>query len=122
MPITSPSRCTIASRFGELPSALPLPALPEATFAKIVDVAPSAFVIAFLAAVESLLSAMVADRMIGGAHRPNAEVLAQGAANIGSALFGGLPATGPSHEQPPMSGRAERRRWRASSTRSPCWG
>jgi SulP family sulfate permease len=51
-------------------------------------------VIAFLAGVESLLSAMVADRMIGGAHRSNAELLAQGVANIASPLFGGLPATG----------------------------
>ena len=50
--------------------------------------------IAFLASMESLLSAMVADKMIGGNHRPNAEVRAQGLANIGSALFGGLPATG----------------------------
>jgi SulP family sulfate permease len=55
---------------------------------------PSAFIIAFLAAVESLLSAIVADRMIGGKHRANAELLAQGAANIASSLFGGLPATG----------------------------
>jgi SulP family sulfate permease len=55
---------------------------------------PSALVIAFLAGIESLLSAMVADRMIGGHHRPNAELTAQGAANIASALFGGLPATG----------------------------
>ena len=55
---------------------------------------PRAFVIAFLAAVESLLSAIVADRMIGGTHRPNAELLAQGAANLVSPLFGGLPATG----------------------------
>ena len=55
---------------------------------------PSAFVIAFLAAVKSLLSAIVADRMIGGRHRSNAELLAQGAANIVSPLFGGLPATG----------------------------
>ena len=55
---------------------------------------PSAFVIAFLAAVESLLSAIVADRMIGGRHRSSAELLAQGAANIVSPLFGGLPATG----------------------------
>ena len=62
--------------------------------ARIVELLPSAFVIAFLAGVESLLSAMVADRMSGGHHRPNAEVLAQGAANIGSALFAGLPATG----------------------------
>ena len=55
---------------------------------------PSALAIAFLAGVESLLSAIVADRMIGSAHRSNAELLAQGAANIGSSLFGGLPATG----------------------------
>jgi SulP family sulfate permease len=85
---------TIGSRFGALPDRLPLPALPAVSPARLVELLPSAFVIAFLAGVESLLSAMVADRMIGGAHRPNAEVLAQGAANIGSALFGGLPATG----------------------------
>ena len=59
-----------------------------------IDLLPSAIVIAFLAGVESLLSAMVADRMIEGSHRPNAELLAQGVANIGSALFAGLPATG----------------------------
>lgn len=85
---------TIQSRFGPLPSGLPLPSLPHATIARIVELLPSAFVIAFLAAVESLLSAIVADRMIGGSHRPNAELLAQGAANIASPLFGGLPATG----------------------------
>jgi SulP family sulfate permease len=85
---------SLQSRFGALPSALPRPALPEVSLARLVDLLPSALVIAFLAGIESLLSAMVADRMIGGRHRPNAEVLAQGAANIGSALFGGLPATG----------------------------
>ncbi len=85
---------TIFSRFGELPSALPMPALPDITFARMIELLPSAIVIAFLASIESLLSAMVADKMIGGHHRPNAEVLAQGFANIGSALFGGLPATG----------------------------
>jgi sulfate permease, SulP family len=85
---------TIASRFGELPAGLPMPALPSITWARLVELLPSALVIAFLAAIESLLSAMVADRMIEGSHRPNAEVLAQGWANIGSALFGGLPATG----------------------------
>jgi SulP family sulfate permease len=58
------------------------------------ELLPSAFTIAFLAAVESLLSAIVADRMIGSRHRSNAELLAQGAANIASPLFGGLPATG----------------------------
>ena len=85
---------TIASQYGELPRSLPMPAFPEVTGSRSAELMPSAFVIAFLAAVESLLSAMVADRMIGGSHRPNAEVLAQGWANIGSALFGGLPATG----------------------------
>ena len=85
---------TIASRFGDLPSSLPMPALPEVTLDRLRDLLPSAFIIAFLAGVESLLSAMVADRMIGGHHRPNAELIAQGAANLGSGLFGGLPATG----------------------------
>ena len=69
-------------------------ALPPISLARIGELLPSALVIAFLAAVESLLSAVVADRMIGGAHRSNAELLAQGAANIVSPLFGGLPATG----------------------------
>jgi len=85
---------TIQSRFGDLPNHLPTPHLPAFTFERIQELLPTAFVIAFLAGVESLLSAMVADRMIGGAHRPNAEVLAQGIANIASSLFGGMPATG----------------------------
>ena len=85
---------TIYSRFGALPTGLPMPSLPHVSIARISDLLPSAFVIAFLAAVESLLSAIVADRMIGGRHRSNAELLAQGAANIASPLFGGLPATG----------------------------
>jgi SulP family sulfate permease len=85
---------TIFSRFGALPSTLPMPALPEISMARVVELLPSAFIIAFLAGIESLLSAMVADRMIDGHHRPNAEILAQGFANIGSSLFGGLPATG----------------------------
>ncbi|MCB1340121.1 MAG: SulP family inorganic anion transporter [Pseudooceanicola sp.] len=85
---------TIQSRFGNLPATLPMPALPPLSLSRMIELLPSALVIAFLAGVESLLSAMVADRMIGDRHRPNAEVIAQGAANIGSALFGGLPATG----------------------------
>ena len=85
---------TIFSRFGSLPNGLPMIALPPISLARIGELLPSALVIAFLAAVESLLSAVVADRMIGGAHRSNAELLAQGAANIVSPLFGGLPATG----------------------------
>ena len=85
---------TIQSRYGELPRHLPLPAIPSITLARLTELLPSALTLAFLAAIESLLSAMVADRMIGSRHRPNAEVLAQGWANIASALFGGLPATG----------------------------
>ncbi len=85
---------TIYSRFGALPAGLPAPSLPHVNVARLSALLPSAFVIAFLAAVESLLSAIVADRMIGGRHRSNAELLAQGAANIASPLFGGLPATG----------------------------
>jgi sulfate permease, SulP family len=85
---------TLFSRFGPLPDRLPMPAFPVVTYARVIELLPSALVIAFLAGVESLLSAMVADRMIAGHHRPNAEVLAQGAANIASALFGGMPATG----------------------------
>lgn len=85
---------TLGSRFGELPSQLPWPELPDFSVSRIIELLPSAFIIAFLAAVESLLSAMVADKMIEGHHRPNAELSAQGAANIASALFTGLPATG----------------------------
>jgi SulP family sulfate permease len=85
---------TISSRFGALPAGLPPPSLPHLSIARISELLPSAFVIAFLAAVESLLSAIVADRMIGGRHRSGAELLAQGVANVVSPLFGGLPATG----------------------------
>lgn len=85
---------TIFSRFGALPSTLPIPSFPEVTLPRVAELLPSAIIIAFLASIESLLSATVADRLIGGNYRPNAEVLAQGFANIGSALFGGLPATG----------------------------
>lgn len=85
---------TIASRFGELPAGLPSPTLPSFSLAKVQELLPSALVIAFLAGVESLLSAIVADRMIEGQHRPNAEIMAQGYGNIASALFGGMPVTG----------------------------
>jgi len=85
---------TLGSRFGELPSRLPWPQLPEFSASRLIELFPSAIVIAFLAGVESLLSAMVADKMITGQHRPNAELTAQGVANIASALFTGLPATG----------------------------
>lgn len=85
---------TIQSRFGDLPSSLPVPSLPEISLDRIRELIPSALIIAFLAGVESLLSAMVADRLSDGRHRPNAELFAQGVANLSSALFGGLPATG----------------------------
>ena len=90
-----PGVATIDSRFGALPNTLPMPMLPDLSLDRMRELLPSALVIAFLAGIESLLSAMVADRMVPGArHRPNAEVLAQGVANLGSSLFGGLPATG----------------------------
>lgn len=85
---------TIGSRFGALPNALPAPHLPNLAIERIIELLPSALIIAFLAGIESLLSAMVSDKMSGGHHRSNTEVLAQGFANLGSALFGGLPATG----------------------------
>ncbi len=89
-----PSVDTVAGRFGDLPHGLPWPQLPVISPELVFDLLPSAITIALLAGIESLLSALVADRMIGGAHRTSAELLAQGAANIASPLFGGLPATG----------------------------
>jgi len=85
---------TIGSRFPDIPAGLPMPSLPEISFAKINAVLPSAFTIAFLAGIEALLSAVVADGMTGTRHRSNQELIGQGVANLGSALFGGLPATG----------------------------
>jgi sulfate permease, SulP family len=85
---------TIGSRFGGIASSLPWPRLPDISWPKIVAVLSSAFTLAFLIGVESLLSAVVADTMAGTRHRSNMEILAQGVANIASALFGGLPATG----------------------------
>lgn len=68
--------------------------IPDVTFERVKALVPNAFTIAILAAIESLLSCVVADGMIGSKHRSNMELIAQGAANIGSALFGGIPATG----------------------------
>lgn len=85
---------TIESRFGAIPSMLPTPTFPDITFAKIRVLFPDAITIAVLAAIESLLSAVVADGMAGTKHKPNTELLAQGIANISSSIFGGLPATG----------------------------
>ncbi len=85
---------TIGSRFGGIPQSLPMPQIPSFTWEQVVALVPDAFTIALLAGIESLLSAMIADGMTGGRHRSNAELMGQGIANIGSALFGGLPATG----------------------------
>ena len=85
---------TIGSRFGSIPTSLPIPMLPSLSLAMIRDLIPAAFTIAILAGIESLLSAVVADGMIGGRHRSNMELVAQGIANIASSLFGGMPATG----------------------------
>ena len=85
---------TIGSRFGGIPSGIPWPRMPDISLAKMGQVLPAAFTIAFLAGVESLLSAMVADGMTGARHRSNCELVAQGVANTASAFFGGLPATG----------------------------
>jgi SulP family sulfate permease len=85
---------TIGSRFGSIPSSLPSPSLPDVNPAQIAALVGPAFTIALLAAIESLLSAVVADGMIGGRHRSNMELVAQGVANVASPLFGGIPATG----------------------------
>ncbi|MFN3626632.1 SulP family inorganic anion transporter [Parvibaculum sp.] len=85
---------TIGTRFAGLEPSFALPAFPEVTMDRIVTLFPSAFTIAFLAGVESLLSAMVADSMTGRRHRSNTELVAQGVANCASAAIGGLPATG----------------------------
>jgi SulP family sulfate permease len=85
---------TIGSRFGELPHGLPLPHLPTITPQLLWDVLPAAFSFTLLGGVESLLSAKVADGMTGRKHRSNMELVAQGIANVGSALFGGISVTG----------------------------
>ncbi|HRP62763.1 MAG TPA: SulP family inorganic anion transporter [Phycisphaerales bacterium] len=85
---------TISSRFGEIPRTLPVPSLPSFSFDLAVKLLPAAFTIAILASIESLLSAVVADGMTGRRHKADCELVAQGVANIGSALVGGIPATG----------------------------
>lgn len=87
---------TIASRFGELSRLPPMPKFPSfsLTFEQVRALIPDAITIAFLASIESLLSAVVADGMSGGRHKPNCELIAQGVANLGSIVFQGIPATG----------------------------
>lgn len=78
----------------EISSKLPSVSMPDFSFSTVREVLPDAFTIAILAAIESLLSCVVADSMVGGKHRSNMELIAQGAGNITSGLFGGIPATG----------------------------
>jgi SulP family sulfate permease len=85
---------TVGSRFGEMPRLPPAPALPDFSYAKVVAVLPDAAAFALLGAIESLLSAVVADGMSGRRHRSNCELAGQGFANMGSALFGGFCVTG----------------------------
>jgi SulP family sulfate permease len=85
---------TIADRFGDIHAALPAPKLPAISWEMIPELFPDAIAIALLGAIESLLSAVVADGMAGTRHRPNMELVAQGVANLASPLFGGIPATG----------------------------
>jgi SulP family sulfate permease len=85
---------TIGTRFGAISASVPHPQLPHLSLLEISALVGPAFTIALLAAIESLLSAVVADGMIGGRHRSNMELIAQGVANIASPLFGGIPATG----------------------------
>jgi sulfate permease, SulP family len=86
---------TIATRFGGIPRSLPLPSLPAGiTVERMIQLLPTAIAIAMLGSIESLLSAVVADSMSGRRHRSNIELVAQGIANVASALFGGVAATG----------------------------
>lgn len=85
---------TIGSRFGGIPHGLPVPQIPAFDLARLTLLLPDALALALLGSIESLLSAVVADQMAGRKHRSNMELVAQGIANIGSALFGGLTATG----------------------------
>ncbi|HRI04576.1 MAG TPA: sulfate permease [Pyrinomonadaceae bacterium] len=85
---------TIASRFGGVPNTLPMPHFPSVTWTMVQDMFSPAITIAILAGLESLLAAVVADGMMGTRHRSNMELIAQGAGNIVSVMFGGVPATG----------------------------
>lgn len=85
---------TIGSRFGEISASIPMPRLPQLSFTEVASLVGPAFALAILGGVESLLSAVVADGMIGAKHRSNMELVGQGVANIASAMVGGIPATG----------------------------
>lgn len=85
---------TIETTFGDIPNHISLPSVPHIDYETVKALIQPAFAIALLGGIESLLSAVVADGMIGGKHRSNAELVAQGTANCFSAMFGGIPVTG----------------------------
>ena len=85
---------TIGTKIGGIPRTLPAPALPDLSLSRVVDILPAAISFTLLGAIESLLSAVVADGMTGRRHRSNCELVGQGFANMGSALFGGFCVTG----------------------------
>ncbi|MBM2323249.1 MULTISPECIES: SulP family inorganic anion transporter [Marivita] len=85
---------TIGTKFGGIPSSLPMPSLPDLSLDKIMAVLPAALSFTLLGSIESLLSAVVADGMTGRRHRSNCELVAQGVANVGTSLFGGICVTG----------------------------
>jgi SulP family sulfate permease len=87
------SVATIESKFNRIPSSLPMPHMPHFSWDLLISVFPSACVVAFLAGIESLLCAVIADGMTGDRHRPNMELIAQGIANVAASSVGGLPAT-----------------------------
>ncbi|MGQ7844377.1 SulP family inorganic anion transporter [Granulosicoccus sp. 3-233] len=85
---------TIGTAFGGIPNSFPVPAMPEVSLGKLIDLLPVALSFALLGSIESLLSAVVADGMTGRRHRSNCELVAQGIANIASGFFGGICVTG----------------------------
>ena len=85
---------TIGSRYGAIDASFPVPHVPVVALHDISKLVAPAFAIAMLGGIESLLSAVVADGMMGGRHRSNMELVAQGVANLVTPLFGGIPATG----------------------------
>ena len=111
-----------ARKFGGIPTGLPAFSIPEFRADLILPLLPSAFTVAMLAAIESLLSAVVADNMSGDRHKPDVELVAQGMANLVVPLFGGIPATGAiARTATNIRSRRHVARRRESSIRSRCW-